>query len=349
MKRVGLTLACVAAMMFPLSSSAQAADMITDLEWQAYKSRFIKPDGRVIDDANGGISHSEGQGYGLLLAYLAGERADFELIWTFTRDGLLLRDDGLAVWKWDPSKSPPVQDPNNASDGDILIAYALALAGGAWDNDSFMRAATRLARAIAHTSIYPYKERHLLRPGISGFSAAQQPDGPVVNPSYWIFEAFPVLAKLAPEANWDRLSRDGVELVRDAGFGDRRLPPDWLSVTGDLQPAQAFEAEFGYNALRIPLYLMRARAGDKDLLRRLRDGMMGPKGGLALVDLDTGAVKSELTDPGYRIIAALASCVLDDQALPEDLQRFEPTVYYPSTLHLLALAYAREEHTQCLS
>lgn len=349
MTRAGLVLGCIAAMMFPLSSSAQAADMITNLEWQAYKSRFIKSDGRVVDDANGDISHSEGQGYGLLLAYLAGERADFELIWTFTRDGLLLRDDGLAVWKWDPSKSPPVQDPNNASDGDILIAYALALAGGDWGNDNFTRAATRLARAVARTSIYRHNGRHLLRPGISGFSATQQPDGPVVNPSYWVFEAFPVLARLAPEANWEQLSRDGVDLIRDARFGDRRLPPDWLSVAAEPQPAAGFDAEFGYNAVRIPLYLMRALDEDTDLLRRLRDGMIGPKGGLALVDLKSGAVKAELTDPGYRVIIALASCALDAQPLPDDLQRFEPTLYYPSTLHLLALAHTREDHAQCLS
>jgi len=33
-----------------------------------YQSKFISPEGRVIDDANGGISHSEGQGYGMLIA-----------------------------------------------------------------------------------------------------------------------------------------------------------------------------------------------------------------------------------------------------------------------------------------
>ena len=38
----------------------------------------------------------------------------------------MLRDDGLAVWKWDPFAKQPVADPNNASDGDILIAYSKA-------------------------------------------------------------------------------------------------------------------------------------------------------------------------------------------------------------------------------
>ena len=73
--------------------------------WQAYKAKFLDPGGRIIDDANGNISHSEGQGYGLLLAVLAGNAADFELIWSFTRTELLLRSDGLAAWKWNPPQN----------------------------------------------------------------------------------------------------------------------------------------------------------------------------------------------------------------------------------------------------
>ena len=53
----------------------------------------------------------------------------FETIFTFTRVELLIRDDGLAAWRWDPAATPRVTDINNATDGDILIAYALGLAG----------------------------------------------------------------------------------------------------------------------------------------------------------------------------------------------------------------------------
>ncbi|PJN92696.1 endoglucanase, partial [Amaricoccus sp. HAR-UPW-R2A-40] len=34
--------------------------------------------------------------------------------------------------------------------------------------------------------------------------------------------------------------------------------------------------------------------------------------------------------------------------LPADLRSFAPTNYYPSTLHLLALAHAREAMPQCV-
>ncbi|MEG9529489.1 MAG: glycosyl hydrolase family 8, partial [Hyphomicrobiales bacterium] len=45
-----------------------------DTAWRAYRSRFITDQGRVVDTANGQISHSEGQGYGMLLAVAAGDR-----------------------------------------------------------------------------------------------------------------------------------------------------------------------------------------------------------------------------------------------------------------------------------
>lgn len=340
---------CALLALWPGVAAAQAPSAtIGDQEWAAYKERFVGDDGRVIDDANGGISHSEGQGYGLLLAWLAGNRPDFERIWSFTQSRLLLRDDGLAVWKWDPAADPPVADPNNATDGDILIAYALAHAGEGWGEPRFTQSARQIAGALSSRTVFEHEDRLLLRPGVAGFEAGDQPDGPIVNLSYWVFEAFPVLERLAPEADWARLSQSGKRLVGEAGFGERMLPPDWLSVADGPKPAQGFPPEFSYNALRIPLYLMRAGDGDMEVLKRMRDGMAGTQGSLALVDLETGEVREELTDAGYRIIPALAGCLLEGRPLPEDVRLFEPTVYYPSTLHLLALAHIREDRPECL-
>ena len=333
----------------PAMAHAQETNgTIQESEWVAYKERFVAENGRVIDDANGRISHSEGQGYGLLLALLANDRADFARIWTFTNTRLLLRDDGLAVWKWDPDAEPHVSDPNNASDGDLLIAYALARAGTQWNDARFTDAARQIATALADEAIFEQNDRLMLRPGVVGFGADDRPDGPVVNLSYWVFEAFPVLAELVPAVDWPALGRGGLDLAREAGFGARKLPSDWISIADEAQPAQGFPAEFSYNAVRIPLYLMRAGLDDTALLRRFREGIAGANGGLALVDVRSGEVKEELMDVGYRIIPALADCVLDGTPLPAELKRFAPTAYYPSTLHLLGLSYAREEQQQCL-
>ena len=36
--------------------------------WLSFRGRFLVQDGRVVDTGNQGVSHSEGQGYSLLLA-----------------------------------------------------------------------------------------------------------------------------------------------------------------------------------------------------------------------------------------------------------------------------------------
>ena len=117
-----VVLACFLASCPQSGGAAPAQPLIAADDWQAYKARFFDRGGRIIDGANGNISHSEGQGYGLLLSVLANSQPDFELIWAFTRTELLLRDDGLVAWKWSSGAKPHVTDLNNATDGDILIA-----------------------------------------------------------------------------------------------------------------------------------------------------------------------------------------------------------------------------------
>ena len=118
MRRRCCALFAAVAMIFAAPAPA-AQPPIQTAEWALYKSRFLDSSGRIVDNANGNISHSEGQGYGLLLSYLANSPADFEQIWYFTQTQLLLRNDGLAAWKWDPDEDPHVTDTNNATDGDI--------------------------------------------------------------------------------------------------------------------------------------------------------------------------------------------------------------------------------------
>jgi len=330
----------------PLSASAQAS--ISAADWQAYKEHFVESSGRVIDDANGNISHSEGQGYGLLLSYLAGQKSDFDLIWSFTRTELLLRDDGLAVWKWDPAADPHVSDVNNATDGDLLIAYALALAGASWSRTDFTEAAGTIARAIGTEAVFETQNRMLIRPAVKGFDKDERADAPVVNISYWVFEAFPALSSIVPDVNWQRVSDDGIALISESRLGPKELPPDWISVATRPKPAAGFPDQFGYNALRIPLYLMRNGNRDPELLRPFLKGMSGADGSVQLIDIESGNVHANLADPGYRIILALMSCVLDGVKLPQDVRTFTPTLYYPSTLHLLGLSFANSEHPECL-
>jgi endo-1,4-beta-D-glucanase Y len=328
-------------------SQAQQGSLPPPL-WEGYKTRFVEPSGRIIDNGNGGISHSEGQGYGLLLAFLANSPSDFEQIWSFTRTELMIRNDGLAAWKWDPAASPHVTDPNNASDGDILIAYALAMAGAAWDREDYLQSAARLAKTILEHLVVEQGERVLLLPAAHGFSREDRPDGPVINPSYWIFEAFPVMAVLAPSEQWSKLEQDGRALLNIMTFGARKLPAEWVSLARQPKPADGFAAEFGYNAIRIPLYLLRASKPDLALVRRLLEGMTLENGQPAIIDLSTGAPKEPLEDQGYRFVNHILACVEDGTSVPAAAQELRSEFYYPATLHLLGLAHVVEKHPSCL-
>ena len=177
-------------------------------QWEAYKRAFITAQGRVVDTGNGDISHSEGQGYGMLLAVAANDRAAFDLIWGWTRANLMVRPDALFAWRWEANARPAVADFNDAADGDILIAWALSEAGEAWRDAAYRVAARRTATDVAHKLIVKGAVlASLLLPGTVGFSAKDRRDGPVANLSYWVFPAFARLKLVAPEVDWDGLTQ----------------------------------------------------------------------------------------------------------------------------------------------
>lgn len=327
-------------------AASPAEPTITAQEWQTYRDHFVSAEGRVVDNGNNNLSHSEGQGYGLLLAVLAQDRPTFEAIWSFTRTELMVRDDGLAAWRWEEDKSPHVTDTNNASDGDVLIAYALAMAGEAWNEPEKTDAARRIVESLGREMLVEVRGNVLVLPGKDGFSATQRPDGPVVNPSYWIFEAAPVFAGLTPQIAWARIAEDEMKVLALAGENAAGLPPDWVSLSSRKpKPAEGFPPEFGYNNIRIPLYLMRSGAGAEHLAPYTR--MVG-EDGLLRVDVTTGETKEHLTEPGYRIIGAALNCVLTGEPVPADLQAFSPTSYFAATLQLLTLDFLRRDAPMCL-
>jgi endoglucanase len=319
-------------------------------EWRAYRSAFVTPEGRVVDNGSGGVSHSEGQGYGLLLAAFAEDRDAFQLIWSWTEKNLRARPDALLAWRWDPKKGQ-IADMNNATDGDILVAWALAEGGRRFARPDYFEPAKQIAQAIGAKMIQRTDRGPILLPGSSGFSREDQPDGPLINLSYWVFPAFSTLKEFAPEYDWDGLRASGLNLLNESRFGPRRLPADWQSVaTRTMAPAKNFPAEFGYNAIRIPLYL--AWSDDeaaRHALRRFAGLWRGPDGaGVSIVDVNSGAAGPALDGAGYRLVAALARCSAFGQPVDSDLIRSRDALYYPDTLRMLSLAVIQQRFPQCL-
>lgn len=316
--------------------------------WRDYVARFVV-DGRVVDDANG-ISHSEGQGYAMLIAVRAGDREGFARIWDWTREALMVREDGLVAWRWEGGATQGVTDPNNATDGDILIAWALVEAARSWGVPAYAEAARSLAVAVAETTLVDTPGGLSMLPGVEGFRAEDQPDGPIANLSYWVFPAFEPLAGIAPEYAWDALAGTGLDLLTRARFGPLRLPSDWIGLGGaEPAPAQGFAPTFGYNGIRIPLYLAWAGSGGREHLA-IFAGMWSERHdvGPFEIDVTTGAAVEEMGGEGYKAIAALVACALDGTSIPERLRSIPSQKYYPATLHILSLIAIEERFPQCL-
>ncbi len=336
----------------PAPGPALAGSLGDDPGWRAYRARFVTERGRIIDTANGLISHSEGQGYGLLLAVAANDRAAFERIWGWTRANLMVRTDELIAWRWAPDQRPAVSDMNNATDGDILVAWALTEAAEAWGEPSYRTAARRIAVEFGRKTIL-FKDPHgpLLLPAVAGFSARERADGPLVNLSYWVFPALQRLAIVAPEYDWASLIRSGVGVLRDARFGPSNLPTEWISAKETaLRPADGFPPLFSYNAIRVPLYLAWAGIGrpeDYAPFQALWGGIERER--LPIVDTRDGKPVEWLSEPGYTALPALVACARDGTPFPESLRTVQDNQnYYPTTLHLLALAAARMRYPSCL-
>jgi endoglucanase len=320
--------------------------------WRSYKSRFVTDQGRVVDTGNGRVSHSEGQGYGMLLAVAAGDRDAFQRIWGWTRANLMVRNDALLAWRWEPDKRPGVADTNDATDGDILVAWALAEASDAWSDEALRLAGRRIAIDVAkRTVLFSAEGGPLLLPGMAGFSAEDRADGPVVNLSYWVFPAFAKLAALAPEFDWARLKAAGLDLVLRARFGDAKLPTEWISMRGGSpKPAEGFPATFSYNAVRVPLYLALLGYPERRAYEPFLKLWAEPDPtGLPIVDTASGQVAGRLQEPGYAAIPALVACALSGTPLPPGFAEPAPAEnYYPATLHLLALVAANTRYRSCL-
>jgi len=303
-------IACAALVPFaPATGIAARAD-----PWAAFKARYLAPEGRIVDTGNGGISHSEGQGYGMLLAEAADDRAGFDLIWRWTGATLTRADDGLFSWRFDPAAALPVADPNNATDGDLLIAWALTRAAGRWRAPAYEAAARRILAAVAARLLVETAIGPVLLPGLEGFRNG----GTVtLNPSYWVWPALRAFAAADPTGPWAATATAGGKLLDASGFGQARLPTDWvdLDAAGAAAPAAGRPPRFGFDAVRVPLYLAwageRSRLASFEALWRpvLRRRARPP----AWIDVLTGETAPYAASPG---VTAAASWICGLEAPP---------------------------------
>ena len=307
-----------------------------DQNWPVFKRRFIENGERVVDTGNNGISHSESQGWGLLFAESNGDRAAFQTLWNWT-SASLQRPDGLFSWRWSPKAPEPVADKNNAADGDMLIAWALARASRRWEEPRWLAQSKTIQGAILEHLALEFQGRLILQPGVEGFTRGKRR---IINLSYYVWPAIRDFAEAAgDERRWRRLEADGLQLLDNSSFGIYSLPPDWLSVGGEgLAIADGWPPYFGFDAVRIPLYL--AWRNDAARLARFLSVWQMPKFGgraPAWINLRDGAVAPFASSGGYDAVLAVTQFVADGmKGTPPAASLIDDDDYYSASLKLLS-------------
>ncbi|WP_439551052.1 glycosyl hydrolase family 8 [Falsiroseomonas sp.] len=337
-----LTPACGAA-----TSGEEAATGPDDpaAQYRAFRDRYVLSDGRVVDTGNQGISHSEGQGYAMLFAEAFDDRPTFDRVHQWARR-TLRRPDGLHSWRFRPDQRVRVDDPNNATDGDLYIAWALLRAADRWREPEYRRDGIAIGQAILSRLVMEVNGRMVLLPAAQGFNHG---DRVVVNPSYYAFPALFALSRAVPDRAWQRVMGDGVQMLRGMRYGRWGLPADWVEITrgpgGQARPAAGWPTRFSYDAVRVPLHLAWAGMTDEPAVRAANNFWNDPGFSIrpAWTDLRTGQVAPYAAPSGIHAVAEVTTATGWHRGISRQL----PTVarspdYYSAALAILSRIALRE-------
>jgi endoglucanase len=306
-------------------------------DWRVFKERFLTSEGRIVDTGNGGVSHTEGQGYGMLFAVAYDDRAAFERMWEWTRTRLRRPADNLFSWRWTPEGGGRIDDRNNASDGDLLLTWALLRASRQWKDYAFQKAAAQIVIGLQTRCLVETRLGVQLLPGVEGF---EKPEGTICNPSYYVFPALADLAASFPATKWSAVAGGGRALIEAARFGKWGLPPDWVLIAPNaVEIAGLGEPVFGYNAIRVPLHIAWADPASP-LLKPFADfwGSLPPDAAPpATVNLDDNSFGPNPALPGMRVVIRYTqACVAGGPITVAELPMIDhEEPYYSASLKLL--------------
>lgn len=306
---------------------------VDTVEYVRFRARFVSG-GRTIDTGNNNTSHTEGQGWTLLMAEAHDDQPTFDRVLAWTSRELKRPGDALHAWRWTPGRADSVADTNNATDGDIFIAWALLRAARRWRRPELAQRAHAICADLERLCIREVDGRTLLLPAAFGF---EHRDHVVVNPSYYVFPAFVDFAALRGTASpWMKLYRDGLSLMREARFGRWALPADWVRLpraNARVAPAPGWTPRFSYDAVRVPLYLAWGGMALEPAAQAAANFFSQP-GQPAWTEFQGDKLAPYALNSGQRAVAQLVTA---PSAAPVELPSVrEATDYYSAALTMLA-------------
>ncbi len=241
----------------------------------AYVDHFVSRDGRVIDDAAGAITTSEGQSYALFFALVNDDRALFYRLLKWTNDNLAAGRLGarLPAYKWGRRADGrwTVLDDNSAADSDLWLSYVLIEAARLWNDPRLRTLGIALSTQLIAREIVEL-------PGL-GAMLLPAPRGFVhrsvyrLNPSYL---PIPLLDGLSTEGTpgpWRELRVNTLRMI--AARARRGFVDDWVAYRGGrgffTDPERG--AIGSYDAIRVYLWAALSSAPDRE---RLLQSLGGP-------------------------------------------------------------------------
>ena len=321
------------------------ASMLAD--WQAWKTAFLAPDGRVVDHLQRNASHSEGQGYGMVLAVTFDDAEAFRRIHSWTERFLAVRQDPLLAWRWKPDQTPHISDYNNATDGDLFYAWALLSAARRFGEDAYGVQSKQIARFLAASCVRRDPRgggRLLLLPGADGFVDG---DRITVNPSYYMPLALRDLGLAADAPELLQCSADGEALI--AEIANAGPVPDWIDVEPHGWHASAGHTfQSGYDALRIALFLIWSGRSHHPAVRRAAAMYAASETSIPILTDHSGKTVTVTSDlAGYNALASLVRCADGAWQNPAPSSHLTEQPYYPATLQLFCNIAARTSGLVC--
>ena len=290
-----------------------------------FVDRFCRH-GAALDNDNGDIWHTESLGVSMLAAVAVRDDMLFALMDQQAR--MIRRPDGLHSWK---VVQGAVADRNNATDGDLFIAWAYLQAATAFSTSRapYLALAQQTLDAIVKHCVRQTPHGWVLVPGAEGFFDAA---GKVktVNLSYWIYPALQAFARHEPKGPWSTLIESGRKITGYSYFGEHALPPDWLELSTPVKPDVSLSTRFSYDAMRIPLYLHLAGYGqDATVSRCLKFYGKTQK---TWADLTNGQTSPYGIDPSADIVVRQ---LRSNRLQPATIKNL-PAKYFPASLAVLA-------------
>lgn len=234
--------------------------------WHEYKASFIAKNGRVIDKINANITHSESIGYAMFLAIQNSDFKSFDMIYNWYKNNLKKNKFGLISWKWGKGTNNLwyILDSNNASDGDLWIAYDNILMYEITKNEMYKNEATGLIKNIKKHLVVEQAGSLYLLPGKFGFISKNSME---INLSYYLFFIFDKFKEYDNDELWSRLKDDGIKLLYKARFTSLQLNADWISIDKYTQRVSLSKNHsFGFDAIRIPFNILKSKIKNKNKL-----------------------------------------------------------------------------------